>query len=102
MRRLQQRLDDRRITLKLTEAAREHLATTGYDPNYGARPLKRLIQKEIETALGRLILKGEVKDGDTVTVDKEAKAAALKFGVQLVSEPQQRAAAESDAKIALA
>ncbi|MGZ8454406.1 MAG: ATP-dependent chaperone ClpB [Candidatus Binatia bacterium] len=59
LRRLQQRLDDRRITLKLTEAAREHLATTGYDPNYGARPLKRLIQKEIETALGRLILKGE-------------------------------------------
>ncbi|MGZ9242255.1 MAG: ATP-dependent chaperone ClpB [Candidatus Binatia bacterium] len=91
LRRLQQRLDDRRITLKLTEAAREHLATTGYDPNYGARPLKRLIQKEIETALGRLILKGEVKDGDTVTVDKEAKAAALKFGVQLVSESRLRA-----------
>ncbi|MGZ9130179.1 MAG: ATP-dependent chaperone ClpB, partial [Candidatus Binatia bacterium] len=102
LRRLQQRLDDRRITLQLTEAAREHLATTGYDPNYGARPLKRLIQKEIETALGRLILKGEVKDGDTVTVDKEAKAAALKFGVQLVSESQQRGAAESDAKSALA
>ncbi|MGZ8486393.1 MAG: ATP-dependent chaperone ClpB, partial [Candidatus Binatia bacterium] len=86
LRRLQQRLDDRRITLKLTEAAREHLATTGYDPNYGARPLKRLIQKEIETALGRLILKGEVKDGDTVTVDKEPKGAGLKFIVPPRSE----------------
>ena len=75
LRRLQQRLDERHITLQMTEAAREHLAITGYDPNYGARPLKRLIQKEIETALGRLILKGEVKDGDTVTVDKEPKAA---------------------------
>ena len=52
LRRLQQRLDERHITLQLTEAAREHLATTGYDPNYGARPLKRLIQKELETALG--------------------------------------------------
>ncbi len=82
LRRLQQRLDERHITLQMTDAAREHLATTGYDPNYGARPLKRLIQKEIETALGRLILKGEVKDGDTVTVDTEPKAAGLKFSVQ--------------------
>ncbi len=102
LRRLQQRLDERHITLQMTDAAREYLATTGYDPNYGARPLKRLIQKEIETALGRLILKGEVKDGDTVTVDTEAKAAGLKFSVQLVSEPQKRGAAESDAKSALA
>jgi ATP-dependent Clp protease ATP-binding subunit ClpB len=82
LRRLQQRLDERHITLQMTDAAREYLATTGYDPNYGARPLKRLIQKELETALGRLILKGEVKDGDTVTVDAEAKAAGLKFSVQ--------------------
>jgi len=66
LRRLQGRLDERRISLKLADSARDYLAVTGYDPNYGARPLKRLIQKEIETALGRLILKGEMKDGDTV------------------------------------
>ena len=102
LRRLQQRLDDRHITLQLTEAAREHLATTGYDPNYGARPLKRLIQKEIETALGRLILKGEVKDGETVTVDAEAKAAGLKFSVQAHDEAQAGAAAQSAAKTAAA
>jgi ATP-dependent Clp protease ATP-binding subunit ClpB len=74
--------------LQLTEAAREHLAVTGYDPNYGARPLKRLIQKELETALGRLILKGEFKDGDTVTVDKEPKGEGLKFNVQRRGEGQ--------------
>jgi ATP-dependent Clp protease ATP-binding subunit ClpB len=88
LRRLQSRLDERHITLELTEAAREHLAVTGYDPNYGARPLKRLIQKELETALGRLILKGEVKDGDTVTVDKEPKGEGLKFNVQRRAEGQ--------------
>jgi len=102
LRRLQQRLDERHITLQMTDAAREYLATTGYDPNYGARPLKRLIQKEIETALGRLILKGEVKDGDAVTVDKEPRAAALKFGVEAHSEAQSGAAAQDDAKTAVA
>ena len=82
LRRLQSRLDERHITLQLSDAAREHLAVTGYDPNYGARPLKRLIQKEVETTLGRLILKGEIKDGDTVIIDKEPSASALKFSVQ--------------------
>jgi ATP-dependent Clp protease ATP-binding subunit ClpB len=80
--RLQSRLDERHITLKLTDGVRDYLAVAGYDPNYGARPLKRLIQKEIETPLGRLILKGEVKDGDTVVADKEAQAAGLNFRVE--------------------
>ncbi|HVO92712.1 MAG TPA: AAA family ATPase, partial [Terriglobales bacterium] len=100
LRRLQRRLDERHITLQLTEAAREYLAVTGYDPNYGARPLKRLIQKEIETALGRLILKGEVKDGDTVVVDKDLEAAALKFVAQPTSE--QGVAGEDKARAAAA
>jgi len=102
LRRLQRRLDERHITLQPTEAAREHLAMTGYDPNYGARPLKRLIQKEIETPLGRLILKGEVKDGDIVTVDKEPKAAALKFTVQLPTEGQKNSTAGVGEKAAAA
>jgi ATP-dependent Clp protease ATP-binding subunit ClpB len=102
LRRLQGRLDERHITLELTEDARVHLATTGYDPNYGARPLKRLIQKELETALGRLILKGDVRDGDTVTVDKEPNADALKFNVMLRREAQRSAAGESAAKAAAA
>jgi ATP-dependent Clp protease ATP-binding subunit ClpB len=86
LRRLQGRLDERRIALKLAESAREYLAVTGYDPNYGARPLKRLIQKEIETALGRLILKGEVKDGDTALVEKDPLSDRLKFTAQVPLE----------------
>ena len=67
--RLRQRLAERKISLELTGAARDHLAATGYDPVYGARPLKRLLQKEIETVLARKILAGEVGDGSRVMVD---------------------------------
>jgi len=67
--RLRQRLAERKIDLELTDAAQEHFASAGYDPVYGARPLKRLLQKEIETTLGRKILAGEVPDGSHVVVD---------------------------------
>jgi len=66
--RLRSRLAERRITLVLDDAAKRHLVKAGYDPTYGARPLKRTIQKEIETPLGRKILAGEINDGDTVNV----------------------------------
>jgi ATP-dependent Clp protease ATP-binding subunit ClpB len=66
--RVRARLAERRITLVLDDAAKRHLVKAGYDPNYGARPLKRTIQKEIETPLGRKILAGDVLDGDTVNV----------------------------------
>jgi len=66
--RLRGRLAERRITLELTDEAKTHLAVTGYDPVYGARPLKRVIQREIETPLSRAILKGEVKDSSVVRV----------------------------------
>src|ERR1700736_4281531 len=58
--RVRQRLADRRITLELTPAARRHLVKTGYDPVYGARPLKRAIQHELETPLARKVLAGEL------------------------------------------
>ena len=77
--RLRARLAERHITLELTDEARTHLVRTGYDPLYGARPLKRAIQKEIETPLGRLILKGEVHDGQTMIVDYDAKRGELVF-----------------------
>jgi ATP-dependent Clp protease ATP-binding subunit ClpB len=64
--RLRGRLAERRITLELTDDAKSHLARAGYDPVYGARPLKRAIQREIETPLSRLILKGDVKDNSVV------------------------------------
>jgi ATP-dependent Clp protease ATP-binding subunit ClpB len=63
------RLAERNIKLKLTDAARRNLVQTGSDPAYGARPLKRAIQKKIETPVGRLLLKGAIRDGQTVLVD---------------------------------
>jgi ATP-dependent Clp protease ATP-binding subunit ClpB len=66
---LRTRLRDRDIEIVLTEAARAHLARAGYDPVYGARPLKRLVQRTLETRIGRALLAGEVPDGSTITVD---------------------------------
>ena len=77
--RLRERLGDRHITLQLTEAARANLVHTGYDPHYGARPLKRAIQKKIETPLGRLLLQGAVRDGQTVIVDGDPDGGELTF-----------------------
>ena len=67
--RLQERLSDRRLELAVTPAARLWLADHGFDPVYGARPLRRLMQKEIDDRLARALLAGEVHDGDTVKVD---------------------------------
>ncbi|GBE44110.1 chaperone protein ClpB [bacterium BMS3Bbin10] len=66
--RLQKLLDDRKITLKLDDAAREWLAGKGYDPAYGARPLKRVIQKSLQDPLAELTLEGAIKDGDVIKV----------------------------------
>ena len=65
-----QRLTDRRITLDVTDSAREWLANTGYDPAYGARPLRRLVQTEVGDQLARMLLAGKIHDGDTVLVDQ--------------------------------
>ncbi len=67
--RLRARLTERRISLSVTPAALRHLGQRGYDPVYGARPLKRLIQQQIETPMARQLVKGELGDGDTATVD---------------------------------
>ena len=67
--RLRARLMERRITLTVTPDALQNLGRRGYDPVYGARPLKRLIQQEIETPMARQLIKGELKDGDTAVVD---------------------------------
>jgi ATP-dependent Clp protease ATP-binding subunit ClpB len=76
---LRARLAERHIQIELTDAARTHLVRTGYNPTYGARPLKRAIQKEVETQLARMILKGEVRDGQSVVVDYDAHQGALQF-----------------------
>ena len=67
--RLRPRLAERHITLRLSDSAREQLADMGYDPQYGARPLKRVIQREVENRIAHAILDGSVRDGDTVEID---------------------------------
>ncbi len=77
MGRLRRLLEDREIALLLDEAAREWLGDEGYDPVYGARPLKRVIQRELQNPLAELMLKGEVKDGDSVRVAASASGLAI-------------------------
>jgi ATP-dependent Clp protease ATP-binding subunit ClpB len=67
--RLQKLLAERKITLTLTAAARDHLAQAGYDPTFGARPLKRVIQREVQDTLAMTLLSGQFRDGDTLRVD---------------------------------
>jgi ATP-dependent Clp protease ATP-binding subunit ClpB len=66
---LRGRLAERNLGLELTDAALAHLATAGYDPDFGARPLKRVIQREVSDPIALALLKGEFVDGDTVVVD---------------------------------
>jgi ATP-dependent Clp protease ATP-binding subunit ClpB len=75
--RLARRLADRRLTLTVTDAAREWLSLTGFDPVYGARPLKRLVQTSIGDQLARALLAGEIRDGDEVVVDRATNADGL-------------------------
>ncbi len=75
---LGRRLEARRITLDVTDAAKEWLALTGWDPAYGARPLRRLVQQAIGDRLAKALLAGEVRDGDTVRVDRADAEDALR------------------------
>jgi ATP-dependent Clp protease ATP-binding subunit ClpB len=84
LQRIRRRLADRHIELVLTTAALDYLANAGYDPVYGARPLKRLLQREVETQLGRRILAGEIPDRCRVVVDRAADA--LTFAATPIAE----------------
>jgi ATP-dependent Clp protease ATP-binding subunit ClpB len=86
--RLRARLAERQIRIELTAAAREFLVRTGYDPHYGARPLKRAIQKEIETPLARLVLSGGLREGQAVQVDVDAGRGGLGFTPQAAPAEQ--------------
>jgi ATP-dependent Clp protease ATP-binding subunit ClpB len=77
LKRLEKILSDRRITISLTSEAMQWLSDRGYDPVYGARPLKRVIQKELQDPLARRILEGRIRDGDDVRVSVEGGALVL-------------------------
>ncbi|HYH82192.1 MAG TPA: ATP-dependent chaperone ClpB [Longimicrobium sp.] len=94
LRRLEQLLAERKITLRLTDAAKALIAEEGYDPAYGARPLKRSIQRLVQNPLAIRVLEGEFEDGDTIVVDRVPGAAQLAFRPAGASAP---ADAASDA-----
>jgi ATP-dependent Clp protease ATP-binding subunit ClpB len=78
LRSLRERLAERKLTLTLTDAAREYVADAGYDPAFGARPLKRVIQREIQDKLALALLSGEIHDGDEVVIDTGEGGLVLK------------------------
>ncbi len=89
---LRNRLAERHIELELSEAALRRLVRNSYDPHYGARPLKRAIQREIETPLAKRLIGGDIRDGQIVRVDAEGQGGGLTFEV-LARQPKEEAAA---------
>jgi ATP-dependent Clp protease ATP-binding subunit ClpB len=83
--RIRDRLAARGISIELTEAAKEYLAEAGWDPTYGARPLKRALQRLVENPLALRLLEGEFSEGDTVRVD--AENGGLVFEKAVLGEP---------------
>ena len=75
---LNKRIADKELTLKLTDAAMDHVIEAGYDPHYGARPLKRYLQKNVETLVAKSILSNELRAGDTITLDYDGNALYIK------------------------
>jgi len=92
--RLRERLEEKGITLKMTEQAKKHLAHVGYDPVYGARPLKRVIQRELETPIAKEMLKGAIHEGDHVVAEMEGDQIGFHAKVRgKERKPAERAAA---------
>jgi ATP-dependent Clp protease ATP-binding subunit ClpC len=86
MKEIAARLKEQGIEIELTQEAREWLAAEGYDPQFGARPLRRTLQRKVESPLSRKLLSGEFKSGDMIAVDHHEKE-GLAFLKKQVSEP---------------
>jgi ATP-dependent Clp protease ATP-binding subunit ClpB len=84
---VRRRLAERRLNLELSEAARKLIAREGYDPVYGARPLRRFIQREVETRIGRALLSGELGDGATITVDADGDELVVRWETGAAEAP---------------
>jgi ATP-dependent Clp protease ATP-binding subunit ClpB len=85
---LRRRLADRGVRLELTEPARQFVARTGYDPVYGARPLKRYLQHELESKIARALIGGQVVDGSLVKVDVKGGALAVEIEAPAAKEAE--------------
>ena len=77
---LEKQLGNRKMTLALTEAARAFIAGEAYDPHYGARPVKRYLQKYVETQIAEMIIRGDIKDGDDILIDADEEG--LEYSVK--------------------
>jgi ATP-dependent Clp protease ATP-binding subunit ClpB len=86
------RLADRRLTLELTAGACSLIAREGYDPVYGARPLRRFIQREVETRIARALLGGDIRDGATVTVEADGDELVISWSNPEAEAPDAREA----------
>jgi len=95
IKKLGSRLKDKKIELVITEQAKEYLAERGHDPIFGARPLRRLIEREIETPLAKLIIAGEVKEGQTVRVEYRDGELKLEVAKELVKKTIKRSESSS-------
>jgi ATP-dependent Clp protease ATP-binding subunit ClpB len=82
LRLLERRLAERKLSVTLTPSAKEYLTTAGYDPAFGARPLKRLIQREVQDVLAMKLLAGEIREGDRVEIDGDGAEGGLVFRIQ--------------------
>jgi ATP-dependent Clp protease ATP-binding subunit ClpC len=85
IRSLQQRLQDLRVTVEVTPQAKAYLAREGYNPDFGARPLRRLIQRLVENPLSRKVLAGELREGDVAVVDARAGEIVIARREQVVA-----------------
>jgi len=94
VRRLESRLADKKITMELTDSALDYLTDVGFDPVYGARPLKRTIQRELETRIAQAILRGDVRDGDTIYVNAGDDGISIADSPTSVTDGASDAAAE--------
>ena len=86
MRRLGKMLAERGLTLRLTDRARDFLAEAGYDPTYGARPLKRAIQGHVQDPLALALLEGKFQRGDTLSADLDAERGRITFARAITAE----------------
>jgi ATP-dependent Clp protease ATP-binding subunit ClpB len=93
---VRRRLAERRVGLELTEAARGFIARQGYDPVYGARPLRRFIQREVETRIGRALIAGEIDDAATVIVDVDGDELRVRWDVQARPEAEAQPGSERE------
>ncbi len=95
--RLAERLSQRRLTLTVSDEARAWLASEGFDPAYGARPLRRLVQTEIGDRLARALLSGQVRDGDGVVVDRDEHGLTVGRAQEDLADPVKVDGAGADA-----